>query len=240
VRCLAIIPAFNEGESVADVIREIRLSHPDCDVVVVDDGSRDATATVARRAGAIVLQLPFNLGIGGAVQTGYRYAWRNGYDIAIQVDADGQHPPDQMNKVIDPVIAGDADMVIGTRFLGAGGFQSSALRRVGIKMFAGLVSLIIREKVTDTTSGFRAVNRKGIALFSVAYPQDYPEVETQALAHQHGLVLLEVPVVMRERQAGESSIRLWASTYYVIKVTLALLIGLFRAPVPALEEGARE
>ena len=239
MRCLAIIPAFNEGASVADVVREIHQAQPDCDVVVVDDGSSDATAVAAREAGATVLQLPFNLGIGGAVQTGYRYAWQNDYEIAIQVDADGQHPPIEIANVIGPIVRGEADMVTGTRFLGTGGFQSSATRRVGIKLFAGLVSLIIREKVTDTTSGFRAVNRKGIALFSVAYPQDYPEVETQALAHQHGLRLLEVPVVMRERQAGESSIRLGASVYYVIKVTLALFIGMFRGPILIPESAER-
>ena len=140
--------------------------------------------------------------------------------------------------MLEPVLRGEADMVIGTRFLGAGGFRSSALRRVGIVLFARLVSLIIRERVTDTTSGFRAVNRRGIGLFESDYPQDYPEVETQALAHRHGLRLLEVPVVMRERQAGESSIRLWGSFLYVVKVTLALLIGVFRAPKPLPEEGS--
>ena len=239
MRCLAIIPAFNEGASVADVVREIHVAQPDCDVVVVDDGSRDATAAAARSAGATVLQLPFNLGIGGAVQTGYKYAWTNGYDIAIQVDADGQHPPSEMGKVIAPILAGKADMSTGTRFRGVGDFKSSASRRIGIELFARLVSLIIREQVTDTTSGFRAVNRKGIALFSVDYPQDYPEVETQALAHKHGLRLVEVPVEMRQRQAGESSIRLWGSTYYVIKVTLALVIGMFRSSVAIPEEGDR-
>jgi len=238
VRCLAIIPAYNEGESVGDVIRAIQREMPDCSIVVVDDGSRDTTAAAARRAGAIVLQLPFNLGIGGAVQTGYRYAWINGYEIAIQVDADGQHPPSEMSKVIQPILDGTADMATGTRFRGVGDFESSAGRRVGIELFARLVSLIIRERVTDTTSGFRAVNRKGIALFSSDYPQDYPEVETTALAHQHGLRLIEVPVEMLQRQAGESSIRLGGSIYYVVKVTLALLIGLFRAPVPLPDDGA--
>ena len=237
MKVLAIIPAFNEAGAVGDVIREIQRQHPEVDIAVIDDGSRDATAKVAREAGAIVLQLPFNLGIGGAVQTGYQYAWDNGYGIAIQVDADGQHPPSEMGKVIGPVQRGEADMVIGTRFREEGGFKSSAIRRIGIAMFARLVSLIIRERVTDTTSGFRAVNRKGIALFESDYPQDYPEVETQALAHRHGLRLLEVPVTMVERQAGESSIKLWGSFLYVVKVTLALLIGIFRAPRPLPEEG---
>ncbi len=238
MRCLAIIPAYNEGESVGGVIHAIQREMPDCSIVVVDDGSRDTTAAAARRAGAIVLQLPFNLGIGGAVQTGYRYAWINGYEIAIQVDADGQHPPSEMSKVVQPILDGMADMATGTRFRGVGDFESSASRRVGIELFARLVSLIIRERVTDTTSGFRAVNRKGIALFSSDYPQDYPEVETTALAHQHGLRLIEVPVEMLQRQAGESSIRLGGSIYYVVKVTLALLIGLFRAPLPLPVDGA--
>jgi glycosyltransferase involved in cell wall biosynthesis len=236
MRCLAIIPAFNEGESVADVIHAIREEFLDFGIVVIDDGSTDDTAALASTAGATVVRLPYNLGIGAAVQTGYQYAWQCGFDLAIQVDADGQHPPSEIKKVIAPVLAGEADMVTGTRFLGAGGFQSSTFRRVGIRIFAGLVSLIIRERVTDTTSGFRAVNRKGIELFASVYPQDYPEVETQALAHQHGLRLLEVPVIMRDRQGGESSIRLWASGYYMIKVTLALLIGVLRAPVMTFDE----
>jgi len=236
-RCLAIIPAYNEAASVGDVVRAITAAQPDVGIVVVDDGSSDATAAVAAEAGAAVLRLPFNLGIGGAVQTGYKYAWDNGYDVAIQIDADGQHPPVEMAKVLAPVLSGEADMVIGTRFRGVGDFKSSKARRVGIELFARLVSLIIRERVTDTTSGFRAVNRKGIALFESDYPQDYPEVETQALAHRHGLRLLEVPVEMEERQAGVSSIRAWGSVYYVVKVTLALLIGLFRAPRPLPEEG---
>lgn len=239
MRRLAIIPAFNEAGAVGAVIRGIRDAQPDVAIVVVDDGSTDSTAAVAAEAGATVLRLPFNLGIGGAVQTGYKYAWDNGFDAAIQIDADGQHPPTEMHKVLDPLLRGEADMVIGTRFLGEGGFKSSAVRRIGIAMFARLVSLIIRERVTDTTSGFRAVNRKGIALFESDYPQDYPEVETQALAHRHGLRLLEVPVVMRERQAGESSIKVWGSFLYVVKVTLALVIGIFRAPRPLPEEGGR-
>ena len=236
--CLAIIPAFNEARTVADVIRAIRedVTGVDVDIVVIDDGSHDATAGIAARAGATVLRLPFNLGIGGAVQTGYKYAWDNGYAVAVQVDADGQHPPRELPKLLAPLLAGTADMVVGTRFRSEDGFKSSRVRRVGIAMFARLVSLIIRERVTDTTSGFRAVNRKGIALFQSDYPQDYPEVETQALAHRHGLRLAEVPVVMAERQGGASSIRGWGSFHYVVKVTLALLIGVFRAPRPLPEE----
>lgn len=236
---LIIIPAFNEEASVAGVVRAVIETSDGVDVLVVNDGSADRTETAARAGGAGVVDLPFNLGIGGAVQTGFIYALRNDYDIAIQVDADGQHPPDQIPLLLESILDGRADMVIGTRFLEAGGYRSSRLRRVGIYLFARLVSMIIGEKVTDTTSGFRAVNRRGIALFAADYPQDYPEVETQALAHRHGLRLMEVPVRMRERQGGESSIRMGGSAYYMIKVTLALLIGLFRRPVPLPDSGDR-
>ena len=236
---VAIIPAFNEQESLPQVIRQCGEDTPEIDVVVVNDGSTDQTSISARAGGVPVLDLPFNLGIGGAVQAGFLYALRNDYDIAIQVDADGQHPADQIPLLLEPILDGRADMVIGTRFLEEGGYRSSRLRRVGIALFAWLVSTIIGEKVTDTTSGFRAVNRRGIALFAADYPQDYPEVETQALAHRHGLRLMEVPVQMRERQGGESSIRMGGSAYYMIKVTLALLIGLFRRPVPVPDSGDR-
>lgn len=239
VRCLAIIPAFNERGAVGTVVSDIRRLQPDFDVVVIDDGSGDGTSVIAQAAGAVVVRLPLNLGIGGAVQTGYLYADRNGFDIAIQVDADGQHPVDEIDRLVKPLAAGEADMVIGSRFLEGNGYQSSGIRRIGIRVFARLVSLIIREHVTDTTSGFRGVNRKGIRLFAEFYPQDYPEVETQALAHKHGLRLIEVPVSMRPRQAGSSSIRLWASTYYMIKVTLALLVGVFRGRAIDIESGTR-
>jgi glycosyltransferase involved in cell wall biosynthesis len=231
-RVLAIVPAFNEGGAIEVVISELQAVTPKVDVLVVDDGSWDNTAEAADRAGAMVLRLPYNLGIGGAVQTGYRFALERGYDIAIQVDGDGQHIPAEIPALIKPIIDGDADMTTGTRFRGVGDFQSSASRRAGIELFARLVSMIVGERVTDTTSGFRAVNHGGIALFAADYPQDYPEVETTALAHRNGLRLAEVPVEMRQRQAGSSSITPLRSAYYVIKVTLALLIGLFRSPAP--------
>jgi glycosyltransferase involved in cell wall biosynthesis len=231
-RVLAIVPAFNESGAIDVVIRELKQVAPPVDVLVVDDGSWDSTAETARVAGAMVLRLPYNLGIGGAVQTGYRFALERSYDIAIQVDGDGQHIPAEIPALIKPILDGHADMTTGTRFRGVGDFQSSASRRAGIELFARLVSIIVGERVTDTTSGFRAVNRRGIALFAADYPQDYPEVETTALAHRSGLRLAEVPVEMRQRQSGASSITPLRSAYYVIKVTLALVIGLFRSPAP--------
>lgn len=236
LRRVAIVPAYNEAGSVAQVISEIRAADPAMDVVVVDDGSRDATAAIASRAGAVVLRLPFNLGIGGAVQTGYRYALENGYQIAIQVDGDGQHLPTEIPKLLEPILSGQADMVVGTRWRGEGDYRAPLGRRIGIELFARLVSLIVGQRVTDTTSGFRAVNRTGIRLFAVDYPHDYPEVETTVLVFRHRMRMVEVPVVMRERAAGQSSITLFRSVYYVVKVTLALLVGLFRKPTTLPED----
>jgi glycosyltransferase involved in cell wall biosynthesis len=225
---LAVVPALNEEVSVGRVIDEIRLFDPGFDVVVVDDGSTDRTAAVAEGRGALVMRLPFNLGIGGAVQTGYRFAFEHGYDLAVQVDGDGQHDPSQLSAVLTPVLAGEADVCVGSRFAGGSGYQSSFMRRLGIRLFASVVSAVVRQKVTDTTSGFRAVNRKGIALFAADYPHDYPEVETTVLVHRHKLRMVEVPVAMRTRVSGRSSITFFQSIYYMIKVSLALFVGLFR------------
>ena len=205
MRCLAIVPAYNEADSVGDVVAEIKSVLPNLGIVVVDDASRDGTAVAAERAGAVVLRLPFNLGIGGAVQAGYMYARDHRYDVAIQIDGDGQHVAGEVEKLLEPLREGRADLVVGTRWRGEGDNRTSPARRVGTVMFARLVSLIVRQRVTDTTSGFRAVNRDGILLFSVEYPHDYPEVETTALAFRHGLRMLEVPVTMRDRASGESS-----------------------------------
>ena len=236
---LAIVPALNEGESVGRVIAEIRLFDPGFDIVVVDDGSTDRTAGIAADQGAHVLRLPFNLGIGGAVQTGYRFAFERGYDIAVQIDGDGQHDPAQLPAILAPVLAGEADLCVGSRFAGGSGYQSSFTRRVGIRVFAAVVSVIVRQKVTDTTSGFRAVNRKGIALFAADYPHDYPEVEATVMCVKHKLRLTEVPVEMRERAGGESSITALRSIYYMTKVLLAIFVGLFRRYAVPLEEEHR-
>ena len=233
---LAIVPAFNEEASVGRVVDEIRAFDPGFEVVVVDDGSTDRTAGVADDRGAHVIRLPFNLGIGGAMQTGYRYAFEQGYDLAVQVDGDGQHDPAQLPLILKPVLDGNADLVVGSRFAGPGAYRSTMARRIGIRIFAGVVSAVVRQRVTDTTSGFRAVNRKGIALFASDYPHDYPEVEATVMCVKHKLRLTEVAVEMRERSGGRSSITALRSIYYMTKVLLAIFVGLFRRYAVPLEE----
>ena len=236
VRRIVVVPAHNEEDSVATVIGEIRAADPDFEIVVVDDGSTDRTAESAEKAGAIVLKLPFNLGIGGAVQTGYQYALENDFDLAVQVDGDGQHDPSEIARLLEPILEGRADMVVGTRFAEGGGYRGTRMRRVGIHIFAAIVSMLVRARVTDTTSGFRAVNRKAIRLFAADYPHDYPEVEATVVLARHGLRMIEVPVQMRVRETGNSSITAFRSVYYMIKVLLALFIGLFRRyPTPTEE-----
>jgi glycosyltransferase involved in cell wall biosynthesis len=233
LRRLAIVPALNEEATVPRVIDELRAFDPGLDVVVVDDGSTDRTAAVAAANGARVLRLPFNLGIGGAVQTGFRYAFEHGYDLAVRVDGDGQHDPAELARVLEPVLRGDADIAVGSRFAAAAadGYRSSRSRRVGIRLLAGVVSRIVGQRVTDTTSGFQALNRRGIALFARDYPHDYPEVEATVMVFRHRLRLVEVPVAMRERGGGRSSITALRSIYYMVKVLLAIFVGLFRRTV---------
>ncbi len=239
VRKVAIVPAHNEEANVAEVVHGIRAFDPELDVVVVDDGSDDRTAAVARAAGAHVVRLPFNLGIGGAVQTGFRYALEHGFDVAVRLDGDNQHDPQELAGLLEPVLAGEADIVVGSRFLGSGEYQPPFARRVGIRLFARVVSLLVRQRVTDTTSGFQALNRRGIALFAADLPHDYPEVEATVMVFKHRLRLKEVPVHMRERAEGSSSITTLRSIYYVVKVLLALFVGLFRRSVPIVEEERR-
>ena len=233
---IAIVPALNEEQTVGRVIDEIRAFDPGFDVVVVDDGSTDRTAGVAVDRGAHVVRLPFNLGIGGAMQTGFRFAFEHGYDIAVQIDGDGQHDPSQLSAILGPVLANEADLCVGSRFTGEGAYRSSFTRRIGIKIFARIVSAIVRQKVTDTTSGFRAINRRGIALFASDYPHDYPEVESTVMLVKHKLRLREVPVEMRERGGGTSSITAMRSVYYMTKVLLAIFVALFRRYAVPVEE----
>ena len=236
---LAIVPAYNEAGSISAVVREILDEAPDFDVVVVDDGSTDATAERARAAGAAVIRHPFNLGIGGAVQTGYAYAVEHGYAIAVQVDGDGQHDPRDIARLLAHLRANpQLDMVAGSRFLDptGSGYRSSATRRIGIRLFAWVMSRVVRRPVTDPTSGFRMTRRRGIDLFARDYPHDYPEVEAILLTHAHRLESAEVPVVMRPRTSGTSSINSTQSAYYMVKVLLAVLVGLFRAR-PAVDPG---
>jgi glycosyltransferase involved in cell wall biosynthesis len=233
-RRIAIVPAHNEEGAVGNVVAELKAFDSGLDVVVVDDGSADGTAEVASAAGAFVVTLPFNLGIGAAVQTGFKFALENGYELAVRLDGDGQHDPQELPKLLGPLERGDADIVVGSRFAPSpanadGNDHRPVLaRRVGIVFFARLVSLLTRQRVTDTTSGFQALNARGIAIFAADYPHDYPEVEATVMVYKHRLRLVEVPVRMREREHGQSSITAVRSVYYVLKVTLALLIGMAR------------
>lgn len=237
-RHLAIVPAYNEAAAIAATIDDIH-AHTDFDVLVVDDGSTDDTAANARRAGAQVLRHPFNLGIGGAVQSGYLYALENDYDIAVQVDGDGQHDARHIPELLDHLKHNpDLGMVTGSRFLTstADGYRSSMPRRAGIRLFAGVLSGLVGRRVTDPTSGFRMVGRRGIELFARDYPHDYPEVEAVLLLHFHRLTGDEMPVRMRPRTTGVSSINAGRSVYYMVKVLLAIFVGLLRAR-PAVEPG---
>jgi glycosyltransferase involved in cell wall biosynthesis len=235
-RTAAIVPAFNEAGAVGRVVEEIRAFDPAIDVVVVDDASSDETAAIAESLGATLLRLPFNVGIGGAVQTGFRYAFEHGFDLAVRVDGDGQHDPAELPRILEPVLDGEADIVVGSRFAETGGYRPSRSRRAGIRILAWTVSALVRQRVTDPTSGFQAVNRRGIRLFAADYPHDYPEVEAVVMVSRHRLRLKEVPVRMRERSGGRSSITAFRSVYYMVKVTLAIFVGLFRRNVTPLEE----
>jgi glycosyltransferase involved in cell wall biosynthesis len=239
-RTLAIVPAHNEEGAIGGVIDEIRAFDGTFDVVVVDDGSTDATATVAAAHGAAVVSLPFNVGIGSAVQTGFKYALARGYTRAVRLDGDGQHDPSELPHLLAVLDGDGADVVTGSRFAGkvANGHRPPSHRRVGIVFFARLVSLLTRQRVTDTTSGFQALNRRGITLFANDYPSDYPEVEAIVLVFKHRLRLVEVPVRMREREYGTSSITFLRSVYYMLKVTLALFVAMLRKYAIPQEEAA--
>jgi len=237
-RTVAVLPAYNEAGAIGRVVDEIRAFDPSFDVVVVDDASTDDTVAVARARGAIVLELPFNVGIGGAVQTGFRYALEQGYDRAVRLDGDGQHDASELTKLLHPIESGEADLVIGSRFVDPGGSYRPPLARwLGIRVFARLVSILGGQRVTDTTSGFLALDRVGIELFAAEYPHDYPEVEATLIALRSGLRLSQVQVEMRERETGSSSITFVRSLYYLVKVLLALLVTSLRR-YPRLE-GAR-
>lgn len=228
MKTLVIIPAYNEEHSIRGVIDDLRQHLSNADIVVVDDGSRDATGKVAESLGAIVLTLPFNLGIGAAVQAGYRFAMRNGYEIAFQFDGDGQHRADQVSTLLRPLLSGDADMVIGSRFLEKGGYDAEISRLFAIKVLSRIISVFVGQSVTDPTSGFRAANSRAIAFYNSYYPDDYPEPEAVVLLHKAGFRIAEVPVLMRKRLIGSSSITLLRGVYYMVKVVLAIIVDMIK------------
>nr|WP_222126740.1 glycosyltransferase family 2 protein [Paenibacillus sp. 32O-W] len=238
VKSLVIIPAYNEAKNIKNLINQLKIiDNFNFDIIIINDCSDDDTSTICKELNIKVIDLPCNLGIGGAVQTGYKYADENGYDIAIQVDGDGQHRPEYLNDIIQPILQEKADMVIGSRYLEKQGFQSTFLRRLGIKYFSRLIELLTQQKITDPTSGFRAGNKKVIKLFSQRYPVDYPEPEAIIILSRNNLKVLEVPVIMSERREGTSSINWIRSIYYMIKVTLAILIDIFRKKTPVNQLG---
>lgn len=224
MRTLVIVPAFNEERSLPAVTEDVRRHAPGADICVVDDGSTDRTAAVARGLGVTVLPLPTNLGIGGAVQAGYLWAHQHGYDAAVQFDGDGQHDASSLPALLEPVEADRADLVIGSRFIGDGEFRSTFARRTGIRFLAGLIRVRCGARVTDSTSGYRAAGPRAIALFARGYPSDFPEPESIAIARRAGLRVAEVAVRMRERVHGESSITFLRSALYIVKVTVALML----------------
>ena len=224
MKILVIIPAYNEQDSIINVIKKLKKDFPRADYVVINDCSKDNTLSVLKENNTSFVNLPINLGIGGGVQTGYKYALENGYDIAIQIDGDGQHDTAYLDKVIAPIEEGVADIAIGSRFIDKEGFQSSGMRRAGIKFLSALIKICCGTKVRDVTSGFRAVNRKYIKMYAYDYPTDYPEPEAIVQASVDGARIAEVPVIMKERETGQSSIYAWKSIYYMIKVSLAIII----------------
>lgn len=221
---LIIIPAYKEADNIESLVNDIMNICPQYDYVIVNDGSRDATRDICQKNGYSFIDLPINLGIGGAVQAGYKYAAREGYTIAVQIDGDGQHDVLQIDKIIEPLKSEICDIAIGSRFIQKEGFQSSSLRRLGIRFLSILIFICTGRKILDVTSGYRAVNRRFIEIYAENYPSDYPEPEAIVSAIMHKGKVMEIPVAMKERQAGTSSIHAGKSIYYMIKVTLAILV----------------
>jgi len=225
---LVIIPAYNEAKSIVSTIHDIIINASDFDYIIINDRSTDSTYEICKQNGFNVVNLPLNLGIGGAVQTGYMYAYDNGYDITVQFDGDGQHDAKYLNKMAEYMMKNQCNMLIGSRFIEKEGFQSSSTRRLGIKFFSLLIKIFTGKRITDPTSGFRMCDKRVTRLFADNYPKDYPEPETTVRVLCSGMKVEEVPVVMRERQGGISSISLKKSIYYMIKVTLAVIIERIR------------
>ena len=225
---LIIIPAFNEESNIEKTVTAIQKTATDFDYVIINDCSTDRTREICERNRYNIVNLPINLGIGGAVQTGYRYAYEMGYDVAVLVDGDGQHDPEFLNQMAEYLMSHQLDMVIGSRFIEKKGFQSSRIRRVGIVFFSILIKILTGKLITDPTSGLRMVGRNAMGLFAMDYPRDYPEPESVVAVLRRGMRVEEIPVIMHERVGGVSSISLKKSVYYMVKVTLAILIERFR------------
>jgi len=225
---LIIIPAYNESANIKATVENIISTVPDFDYVVINDHSKDNTLDILKENHFNYVNLPVNLGIGGAVQTGYKYALEYGYDAAVQVDADGQHDVSYLKNLVAKMEQEHADMVIGSRFISKEGFQSTFMRRVGITYFTKMIKSLTGHVITDPTSGFRLANRQVIEYFSKDYPRDYPEPESIVYLLKRNMKVVEEPVMMKERQGGVSSIRMSSSVYYMVKVTLAILIESIR------------
>lgn len=224
MKSIIIIPAYNEQDSIKNVVNKIYELYNNIDVVVVNDGSKDNTLIEAKKTKAIVIDLPCNLGIGGAMQTGYLYASKKDYDIAIQMDADGQHDPIYIEQMVNIIQAGHTDMVIGSRFIENTGYKQTFARMLGININSGIINLMTKQKIYDTTSGFRAVNKDIIEEFSKNYPYDYPEPCTNMKMILEGKIIKEIPVKMYNRTTGVSSISPLKSIKYMLKVTLSLFL----------------
>jgi glycosyltransferase involved in cell wall biosynthesis len=237
LKCLIIVPAFNESRSVAKLVHRLHRALPDCHVLVIDDGSTDDTVRQIPTS-ATVVSLPFNLGIGGAMQTGYRYADIHGYDIAIQVDGDGQHRPCEVEKLVMALIDRQADLVVGSRFIETTTFVPSMPRMTGIKILSAWIHFLSGLKITDCTSGFRAVNQKVIRAYAHWYPEDYPEPEVALLLHRSKFKVIEIPVRMRRRMYGKSTISLAHGIFYVVKVGACLFLDMVRQPWPSGKIGS--
>lgn len=225
---IIIIPAYNEEENIERTVNAIQKSAQGFDYVIINDCSTDNTRKICEEKEFNIVNLPINLGIGGAVQTGYKYAYENGYDVAVQVDGDGQHDPEFLNTMAKYLVEHQVDMVIGSRFIEKKGFQSSITRRMGIKFFSGLIKILTGKTITDPTSGLRMIGRNVMEIFSRDYPRDYPEPESIVAVLRKNMKIEEIPVVMLERQGGVSSISPKKSIYYMVKVTLAILIERIR------------
>ena len=229
-RVLVIIPALNEEASLPHTLDDLARAGLSHDVLVVDDGSRDATADVARAHGVRVVPHPFNLGVGGALQTGFRWAVTHGYDVGVQFDADGQHDPKDLPALIAPVLDGRGDVAIGSRYVAASGYRAPLSRRLGMMLFSALVGVALRQRITDTTSGFRAYGRRVMEVCQHDFPRDFPDAPLLIALARRGFRLLEVPVTMRERARGKSFYTLGKKLYYPYKNLLASLLAWLRRP----------